>query len=45
MWKIVWRVDCAFFDGKNMGSLKGGKVNHLFKVNLSGLTNLLMARF
>lgn len=44
VWRIIWRGDCAFFDGKAMAAIEERQGQYLFKVNLKGLTKLLMAQ-
>jgi hypothetical protein len=44
VWKIIWRGDCAFFDGKSMDVIEERQGQYLFKVSFKGLTKLLMAQ-
>jgi hypothetical protein len=44
VWKIIWRADCAFFDGKSMDVIEERQGQYLFKVSLRGLAKLLMAQ-
>jgi hypothetical protein len=44
VWKIIWRADCAFFDGKSMDVIEERQGQYLFKVSLKGLAKLLMAQ-
>jgi hypothetical protein len=42
VWKIIWRGDSAFFNGKAMDSIEARQGQYLFKVSFKGLVNLLM---
>jgi Transposase DDE domain group 1 len=44
VWKLLWRGDCAFFDGKVMNVVEERQGQYLFKVSLKGLAKLLMAQ-
>ncbi len=44
VWKIIWRADSAFFDGKSLDVIEERQGQFLFKVSLRGLTNLLMTQ-
>jgi len=42
VWKILWRGDSAFFNGKNIDAIEARQGQYLFKVSLKGLVNLLL---
>lgn len=42
VWKIIWRGDSAFFDGKAMDAIEKRQGQYLFKVSLKGLVKLLI---
>ncbi len=44
VWKIIWRGDSAFFDGKALAAIEERQGQYLFKVSFKGLTKLLMAQ-
>jgi hypothetical protein len=44
VWKIIWRADSAFFNGKAMDVIEERQGHYIFKVSFKGLVKLLMAQ-